>query len=428
MTSQNTSRDEFDLLLGEWMESEARVREPEHLLDSVLERTRSARRIPRWLVLERWIPVQLTMPLRAAPRLAPLLLVIVLVLAAIAVAIVLVGSKPRLPDPFGPAANGRVAFLSNGQIHAANPDGSNPIQLTFGSRPAATPVWSRDGTRVAYKLISPASPADDPTLFGDLVVVNADGTNPVTIDRDLKGMSPTAWSPDSRWLLYSRAEGTIDQIYVAAADGSSPPVRVGDPATLNWAPVFSPDGTKIAYFVGSTNVEVMNRDGSEAKRLNTTTFSELSSFEWHPDGKRIVVSAAATKDESFDLWILSSLDEAPEQHLQVPGRAEVAPSWSPDGSRLLYLTTKDGRSTKVAIAAADGTNERLLPGGYSMIGPTWSPDGSRIAAVNDLGTFPRVTILDPDGVAKPILIDGILPAPSFIAARSDTPTWQRIAP
>ena len=203
MTSPNASRDDFDRLMTQWMEADAHAREPEHLIDSVLERTRAARRIPRWLLPERWIPVQLTMPLRGVPRLAPILLLIALLLAAI-VAFVIVGSRPRLPDPFGLAANGRVAFLSNGQIHAANPDGSNPIQLTFGTRTAAMPVWSRDGTRIAYKLISPASTPEEPTLFGDLIVVNADGSNPIPIEPETKGMSPAVWSPVGRWLIYSR--------------------------------------------------------------------------------------------------------------------------------------------------------------------------------------------------------------------------------
>jgi Tol biopolymer transport system component len=423
MTSRNASRDDFDRLMAQWMEADARVREPEHLLDSVLERTRAARRIPRWLLPERWIPVRLTMQLRGVPKLAPILLLIALLLAAI-VAFVVVGSRPRLPDPFGLAANGRVAFLSNGQIHAANPDGSNPIQLTFGTRTAAMPVWSRDGTRIAFKLISPASTPEEPTLFGDLIVVNADGSNPITIEPEAKGMSPAVWSPDGRWLLYSRLEGTVDQIYVAAADGSSLPARVGNPATVNWAPTFSPDGTKIAYFVQSSGMEVMNRDGSDVRRLNTSAFGEIDSAQWHPDGNRIVVSA--TTSEAFDLWFLY-LDGTPERHLRTVGRAEVSPSWSPDGGRLLYLTSTTGTSFTLMVANADGTNEQVMPGQYSFVNPIWSPDGSRIAAVNDLGSVARVTLLDPDGVAEAIVIEGVLPAGSLIAPRSDIPVWQRTA-
>jgi Tol biopolymer transport system component len=424
MTSQKTSRDDFDRLMGLWMEAEARVLEPEHLLDSVLDQTRGARRIPGWRLAERWLPRRLVLPLGSLPRLAPLLLMIALLLAAI-VAYVLVGSTPRLPDPFGLAANGRVAFLSNGQIHTANPDGSNPVQLTFGIRSTAQAVWSRDGTRIAYKLCSPSSTAAEPALFGDLVVANADGSNPITIHPDAKGMSPASWSPDGRWLVYSLLVGEVDQIYVAASDGSSPPSDIGNPATINWAPMFSPDGTKIAYFVQSSGIEVMNRDGSDSRRLNTSAFGEIDSAQWHPDGNRIVVSAATSA--ANDIWFLY-LDGTPERRLLSVGRAEVSPSWSPDGSRLLYLTSTTGTSFTLMVATADGTNERVMPGEYSYINPIWSPDGGRIAAVNDLGSVVRVTILDPDGVADAIVVEGLLPADSVIALRSDIPEWQRIAP
>ena len=423
MTSQNAQRDDFDRLMSQWMEADGGVREPEHLLDSVLARTRVTGRIPRWLLLERWIPVQLTMPLRAAPRLAPVLLLIALVLAAI-VGIAVVGSQPRLPDPFGLAANGRVAYVSNGQIYAANPDGSNPIALTSGTRTASTPAWSRDGTKVAYKLIGERSPIADPTLFGDLVVVNADGSNPITIERDAKGMSPPTWSPEGRWVMYSYLVGDVDQIFIAAADGSSAPRRVGDPDTINWAPMFSPDGSKILYFVSDQHVAVMNTDGTKDTTLNRTPFTELHSANWHPDGRQVVVSAGTT--EAFDLWILSL--DAPERHIAIVDRAEVGPGWSPDGSHLVYLTTTTGESYTLTVADSDGTNERALPGVFSDFNPSWSPDGTRIAVVNDLGSVARVVLVDRDGVAEPVQIESILPARGVIADRAVPVMWQRIAP
>ena len=96
MTSRNASRDDFDRLMRQWLDADARVGEPEHLIDQVLTQTRVARRLPRWVLPEWWLPMQLTMPMRATPRLAPLLLLIALLLAA-AVAVVWIGSRPRLP-------------------------------------------------------------------------------------------------------------------------------------------------------------------------------------------------------------------------------------------------------------------------------------------------------------------------------------------
>jgi Tol biopolymer transport system component len=422
MTSQNAQRDDFDRLMSQWMEADGRVREPEQLLESVLERTRVARRIPGWLLPERWIPVQLTMPLRGAPRLAPILLLIALVLAAI-VGIVVVGSQPRLPDPFGLAANGQVAYLSNGQIYAANPDGSNPIQLTFGDRSASTPAWSRDGTKFAYKLFSPRQGTDP--KYADFVVANADGSNPITIDREARDPSPPTWSADGRFIVYSKVVGSGDQIFVAAADGSSLPTRVGDPDSVNWAPMFSPDGTKILYFVDNDRLAVMNADGSGGQVLNDSPFTEIDTALWHPDGNRVIVSAATTG--TFDLWILY-LDGRPDQHLQVAGRHQVGVSWSPDGNRIAYLgSTTLGESFDLYVADADGNNERMLPGVYSHINPGWSPDGRLIAAVSNVGSVGRVMLVDPDGVADPVQIDSVLPPESAVFESASPPMWQRKA-
>ena len=264
MTTKRMSEPDFDTLLTAWFEADARVREPETLVDDALVRVQRSRRLPSWLLPEWWIPMQLSTQARAVPRLATMLLVVLLLVAAL-VAIAVVGSTPRLPNPFGLAANGRVAYLANGQIYASNPDGSNPIPLTSGIRSAATPVWSRDGTKFAYKLISPKPGTADSTKYGDIVVADADGSNLITIDRETEDPSPPVWSPDGRWLVYSKVTGTGDQIFIAAADGSSLPVRIGDHATVNWAPIFSPDGSKVMYFVGysGNGIGVMNTDGSD---------------------------------------------------------------------------------------------------------------------------------------------------------------------
>ena len=424
MTTKRMSGPDFDTLLTAWFEADARVREPETLVDDALARVHRSRRLPSWLLLEWWIPMEHSIHLRAVPRLAPVLLLIALLLAAI-VAIAIVGSRPRLPDPFGPVANGQVAYLSNGQVYAANPDGSNPIQLTFVDGSASTPVWSRDGTKFAYRLTGPTSNPSNMS-DSDLVVVDADGTNPRTIDRGVQDISPASWSPDGRWLVYAGLDGAYDQVFIAAADGSKPPVRIGNPKTVNWSPIFSPDGTKIMYFVGQEGdgIGVMNSDGSDWHILNTTPFESIDSATWNPDGDRIVVAAAGAT-EATDLWILH-VDGSPEQRLRVPGRAEVGPSWSPIGDRLAYLTSGDGVSFLLHVADADGANERLLPGIYSQINPAWSPDGTRIAVVKDLGSAMRLTLLDPDGKAEAIVIEGVIPTQPVAEPISPT-AWQRVA-
>jgi Tol biopolymer transport system component len=429
MTSQRTQGDDFDRLMTAWFVEDGQVPEPDELLERVLDRTRQSRRRPAWLLPERWISVQMTMRFRPIPRLAPVLILIAVLLIA-ALAVVMVGSRPRLPSPFGPAANGRVAYVSAGHLFTTSATGVGAVQITFGDRADAAPVWSRDGTRIAFKRLGTASTSADAGLFGDLVVVNADGSGLVVIDADTNSMSPTRWSPDGRTLLYSRLVGDRDAIFVADADGSSPPVEVGDPATGNWGPAFSPDGQSIAYIEDADKdshaVYVMAIDGSNARKLTITPFEGIEEPAFDPSGTRLVFSAQAPKTDDRDVWLVG-LDGDPEHAITTDHHGYSGASWSPDGSRLVYLMAGNGNGPLIVVAGADGSHPRTLPGTFAWLQPFWSPDGTRIVAI-DLAPITAVFLLDPDGSAAPIVVDIARPATDVVAVSADVPTWQRLAP
>jgi hypothetical protein len=210
MKSQNASHDDFDRLVRQWMDAEGRVREPEYLLKTVLEQTRRARRIPGWLLPERWIPMQLTMRLQTVPRLAPMLLLLIAMLLLAVALVETLGSAPRLPAPFGPAANGLIAYDTNAVIFVANPDGTGIRPLVETVPNAAAPMFSPDGTKLAFW-------GDDSP--DSLYVVNADGSGLRKVSGDLWIATSRlpSWSPDSRSIAFSAETGPDrfnERIYV----------------------------------------------------------------------------------------------------------------------------------------------------------------------------------------------------------------------
>jgi len=62
--------------------------------------------------------------------------------------------------------------------------------------------------------------------------------------------------------------------------------------------------------------------------------------------------------------------------------SDVNPAWSPDGSKIAFVTdrdnTRDGHA-EIYVMNADGTNPVRLAGGLGAVQPAWSPDGSKIA-------------------------------------------------
>ena len=424
MTTRQMSRDELDHLMHQWMDAEAAVHEPADLVDRVLAGTRRSRQLPAWLVYERWIQMQLTMRRVTAPRLAPLLLLVGLLIAALLAALVYIGSRPKVPPPFGVADNGRIAFLSDNQLYTVEPDGSGILQLTNDPFGAATPVFSHDGTRIAYKRLSINNPPDDPTLYGDLVVANADGSHQIAIETGVIGMSPTAWSPDDREVLWTGTTipNAPEQVFIAPADGSSAPRSVGDPSTSNWGPNWSPDGSKISY-VSDHDFYVMNRDGTGVRKVNQATYAEQNGGGWNPDGSGLIFEAGA--EGNHNLW-LAGLDGKPERPLATSQRMETAPAFSPDGKWIAFLRlSANYRSAQVVVIGADGIGERTLPNAYGFSGPTWSPDGTRLLVG---GSNPAIVMeLDPFGSVEPRVLDLPGPPQHFAADQSELPAWQRRA-
>ena len=181
MTRERFTDEAFDQLMSTWLDERAHGPAAEPVLDAALSRTRQARPLPGWLLRERWIPMPLKTRVRLVPRLAPTLLILGLLLA-LAVAIALVGSQRRVPPPFGLAAPGSVAFVADGDIWTANPDGSKRVQLTSDQRIDGFPTFSRDGTRIAFRRINAENSRPDWQDWGDVMVAAADGGNPIVLE------------------------------------------------------------------------------------------------------------------------------------------------------------------------------------------------------------------------------------------------------
>ena len=165
--------------------------------------------------------------------------------------------------------------------------------------------------------------------------------------------SPPVWSPDGTQIAYWRDRG----LWTINTDGTDQRLFLLS-STMTW----SPDGTRIAYT--GDGLWVMNADGTNQQQLVT----KGSSPAWSPDGTRI----AYTGD---GLWVMNA-DGTNQQQLATKGSS---PAWSPDGTRIAY--TNNG----IWVINADGTGEQqLTERNYT---PVWSADSSRIIYGNSRGTW-----------------------------------------
>lgn len=194
------------------------------------------------------------------------------------------GTNPRQLPAAAPGCNGvygmtwtpdgsKVAFAKqcgdSRHIFLTNVDGTGQATklTTFESY---YPAWSPDGTKIAFQAL------------GDIWVMDSGGTNPVRLTND--GHSRNAsWSPDSARIVFDRdaAADESTRIYVMNRDGTGVTAITPNDPVQDDDPVFSPDGTRIAFIEGK-QLKVMERDGSNQTKF-APVIDGISMTAFSPD-------------------------------------------------------------------------------------------------------------------------------------------------
>jgi Tol biopolymer transport system component len=435
-------RDDVELVLAAWFDATAPDREPEYLIDAVLSRAGRTGRRPAWRIPERWIPMQTSLRFQRMPSLVPLLILLALAIAAVTAALFVGSRSPRLPAPFGPATNGRVAYISESQVWTAAEDGSGARALTSDPTAKGIPIWSRDGTRLAYVAYMNASSRE----FPDLVVVAQDGSNKVTIDQRVEMLGYPSWSPNGRTIAYSKwitYPGQRDRVFIAAADGSAPPRQIGDPQLSAFHPTFSPDGQRIAFISDHNDgfaLHVMNADGTKVRELTPSVepAADLErgarGFEWSPDGTQILYTGKQTTAGSWrGLYVVPSDGSGAEVLVtDDPGTGPAhcySGSWSPSGDRIVYLRGDSGGLQEAVVARFDNANPTVVARNVAAFAPQWSPDGRSIALIDPVSpTGGAIRVVSADGQGPPVLIrTSGATADIETSPGVDPVAWQRLA-
>jgi Tol biopolymer transport system component len=354
-----------------------------------------------------------------------------LIAVLLALLVIVVGSQRRLPPPFGFAANGQIAYAADGHVYLADPLGGNRRQLTFEGGQQADPTFSRDGTRLSWRQFNTGAEPDT----ADVVLADADGSRRVVIATSVQGLSHIAWSPDSRFVAFSGSiAGSPGSGWIAPADGSAPPAAFTSIAGA-WDPTWSPDGQRLVIGADPGRLYVVDRDGSNPRRLTKTDFEEVGQrgeiAEWNPAGTLVLFTAFLPGGGENQVYLVG-LDGQPERKLSNGTQTARDASWSPDGSEIAYMRTGSGTGPWLLITDVTGAHFRTLRGNYAWYQPIWSPDGTRIVVTDD-----RPGPNDEPGPAVRVILDAVGSAPPVeIPAAGVTPdlvpdwaaSWQRLAP
>jgi hypothetical protein len=133
-------------------------------------------------------------------------------------------------------------------------------------------------------------------------------------------------------------------------------------------------------------------DPSTLQQVTHGPGSDMSG-SYSPDGSRIVF--ASTRGGNFDLYVADADGGNVVQVTSTPA-VEAEPVWTADGSQIVYQSDATG-SMQVWIVDADGTNARALTSGEPHLEPAVSPNGARIAFASTRDGTYDVYVMDIDG-------------------------------
>jgi Tol biopolymer transport system component len=372
------------------------------------------------------------------------------------------------PSPTGPtwSADGtKIAFSSGGEIWKINADGTNEQRVTTNATADTDPSWSPDGARIVFSKSG-----------SGIALVNADGTNEMNLT-NISGDVKPAWSPDGTTIAFRR-NAAPNGIYLMDATGGNQVRIIADTQTTPsifstndnpaWQPVaqapntftisgritrtnvslggvtvnlsgttnatattdaagnyqfsglapggsftispsllnhfFTPpnrsfsnlDANKIADFTGSgvcvgsnctqngkiafvrnNDIYTVNQDGTSLTNItNSATIDSIGN--WSPDGSKMIFGT--DRDGNIEIYRMNADGSSPVR-LTNNAASDFSPYYSPDGASIIFISTRDGNN-EIYKMNADGTDQvRLTNDTVQQNVPEFSPDGQKIIFV-----------------------------------------------
>jgi TolB protein len=282
--------------------------------------------------------------------------------------------------PIAPKANGMIAFLAGSQpggafgsssIYVMRPDGTEIRQLTSEWRDRS-PVWSPDGTQIAFIRPGEEFPPND------LYVMDADGGHLRQLTHTDQYQYGLSWSRDGTWLVVARGGTSVDfDLWLVRADGSGER-QLTSGLRDDLGPLWSPDGEDIGFSAspsfndGGSAVFVMHADGTAIRQL-TPYGNDDRAVAWSPDGQRILLLRRDTI-----LVVMGRDGSDPREVYGCSGSCRIQDAtWSPDGKELLVsvlINVDNVQQPEWGLVAMqpDGSDPHSLPaGGQSACCASW---------------------------------------------------------
>jgi Tol biopolymer transport system component len=199
-------------------------------------------------------------------------------------------------------------------------------------------------------------------------------------------------SPDGQHLAFAWSAGAGPLNLYVKVVGTEESLRLTKQASIDFDPVWSPDGRYIAFcriLKGEAGIYIIPASGGAERRVRKTLWEDQEFHEnlgsagrlsWSPDGKLLAFSDRASRNEAASSIFLLSLDSLEVRRLTSPlsSRGDFDPAFSPDGQTLAFARGVWQGTGIYTVPVSGGEEQRVISGATYEWGLAWTADGRDI--------------------------------------------------
>ena len=213
-----------------------------------------------------------------------------------------------------------------------------------------------------------------------LAIADSDGHNEQVIYESSKPLMSPSWAPDGKRLAYVSFSRGRQEIYIQNII-TRETKRVSSFQGLNGAPVWSPDGKQLALTLskdGNAEIYVLNLKTNQFNRI-TRHYAIDTEATWMPDGKGLIfTSDRGGSPQLYQVTInRSGIPGSRPKRLTFEGNYNARASVSPDGKKLIMVHRENGRFM-IAVQSLENGRFQILTDSRLDESPSFSPNGSMI--------------------------------------------------